>query len=107
MTDSMELLERLYAAAAAGPWAESQLATDTLIYISHLEHALTRESGGPVAFERLVLILGMALGSLKAPANFTQLVSAMRSDTLNPAYIKLLRDQLTETLREAGQENAQ
>lgn len=106
MTDSTELLKRLYAAAVAGPWAESQLAADTLSYISSLEHSLPGIDR-PLSFARLVLVLGMVLGGLETPTNFTQLVSAMRSGTLNPGYIKLLRDQLTETLREAGQENTQ
>lgn len=105
MTQSIELLKRLYAAAAAGPWAESQLAADTLSYISHLEHSLLRESGKPMGFDQLVLILGMAHGALTTPANYRMLVSALRSGSLRPTYIDMLRDQLTEILREAGQED--
>lgn len=53
-------------------------------------------------FQGLLLALGQATGGLSDSDSYARLVASIAADDLRPEYIVMLRDKLTEALRQSG-----
>lgn len=57
---------------------------------------------GPATFQELLIYMGYALGAISIRGVSEELVTSMRADHLNPRYVAMLRDRLSDALQAAG-----